>query len=120
MTENPHRLNLGRIRLVKSNDQSFTPEEIQGISRTMDLWSGIHQASFTINGQTVKVITCVDPKTDKVAVKIESPLLKSGEIKVAIDFSYPSIQRGRPWVGDFETGILNKKVEENLEDCKRS
>ena len=108
MTDNPHRLNLGRIRLIKSNDQSFTPDEIQGLSRTMDLWSGIHKSDFTINGQTVQVITCVDLKTDKVAVKIESPLLKSGDIKVAIDFSYPSIQRGRPWVGDFETSIGHK------------
>jgi hypothetical protein len=108
MTGNPHRLNLGRIRLIKSNDQSFTPDEILGLSRTLDLWSGIHKSVFTINGQTVQVITCVDLKTYKVAVKIESPLLKSGDIKVAIDFSYPSIQRGRPWVGDFETSIGHK------------
>jgi hypothetical protein len=110
MTDNPHRMNLGRIRMIKSDGSELIPEKIQGISRTFDLWSGLHISNFTISGQPVQVTTCVHPETDMVAVKIESPLLKSGQIKVVVDFPYPSTQRGRPWAGDFKHGTGHNTV----------
>jgi len=110
MFDNPHIFNLGRIRLVKSGGLALAPEEIRGLSRTLDLWAGRLTSNFTIQGQPVRVITCVHPDADMVSVRIESPLLKRGEIEVAIDFPYPTVQRGRPWVGDFEGAIRNKTI----------
>lgn len=110
MFDNPHSFNLGRIRLVKSGGVELSLNEIQGLSRTLDLWSGLHTSKFAIGGQPVQVITCVNPNTDAVSIQIESPLLKSGGLELAIDFPYPAIQRSRPWVGDFDRTIDNKTI----------
>lgn len=99
MFNNPHRLNLARIRLVKENGAELSRNEIQGLSRKYDLWTGTHTASFTINGQPVQVVTYVHPKTDMVAARIESPLVKNGGLEVLIDFGYPTL--GGHWIGDF-------------------
>jgi hypothetical protein len=48
----------------------------------------------------VNVETCVHPSLDLVAVRIESPLVASGELEVALDFPYPSLENSA-WVGDF-------------------
>lgn len=105
MFDNPHSFNLGRVRLVRAGGIALTPEEVQRLSRTLDLWNGVHTSKFTISGKPVVVITYVHPEKDMVDVRIESPLLESGEIEVAIDFPYPSVQPGRPWSGDFERSI---------------
>lgn len=110
MFDNPHSFNLGRVRLVKSGGTGLLPEEIKLQSRTYDLWTGIHTSKFTIDGQPVQVITCVHPEIDEFSVRIESPLLKNGIIELEIDFPYPSIQRNKPWVGDFERVQGNNTV----------
>jgi hypothetical protein len=110
MMDNPHPLNLGRIRLVRLNGEALVPGDIQGLSRSLDLWSGLHTSNFKINGQAVHVVTCVNPKTDMVAVRIESTLLRSGEIKAVIDFPYPSTKINQPWIGNFQLGINNKTI----------
>ncbi|MDI1251329.1 MAG: hypothetical protein PSV13_20885 [Lacunisphaera sp.] len=100
MGDNPHSFNLGRLRLVKSGGVALVPEDIQGLARTFDLWSGTQTSAFTIGGQPVRVVTCVHPELDQVAVRIESTLVARGEIEVALDFSYPGLRNG-PWIGDF-------------------
>ena len=108
--DNPHIINLGRIRLIKSDGTDLVPADIHDLSRTLDLWSGILTSSFTINNQWVRVITCVNPYKDMVSVKIESPLVKSNNLQVLIDFPYPSLQRTKPWVGDFKQANANKTI----------
>jgi hypothetical protein len=39
---------------------------------------------------------------DMVAVRIESPLVESGELEAILDFGYPAFQN-KGWVGDFNT-----------------
>lgn len=125
MFDNPHIINLARIRLVKADGREFLQDEIKSLSRTVDLWSGISIANFTINGHKVRVITCVHPDKDMVSVRIESLLLQRSEIKIAIDFPYPSLQRNNPWVGDFErtennkTSIIATKQQELRADFRR-
>lgn len=101
MFDNPHKFNLGRIQLVKANGQKLNQKEITNLSRTLDLWSGILTSNFMVNGQHVSVVTCVHPEKDMVAIKIESPLLESGELLVQIDFPYPNLNRYKPWIGNF-------------------
>jgi len=119
MFDNPHSFNLGRIRLVKSNGQSVAAEQIQNLSRTMDLWTGIQTSTFLVDGKSVQVETCVNPSTDLVSISIKSPLFEDGELGIGIDFPYPAIQRNLPWVGDFNriegnsTRLLNNQ-ESNL------
>ncbi len=100
MFDNPHVLNLGRLRLCRASGVELKPNDITGLARTLDLWSGIQTSTYQIDGEPVRVETCVHPTLDAVVVRIDSPLIERGALQVALDFPYPSLQNG-PWVGDF-------------------
>jgi hypothetical protein len=100
MFDNPHIMNLGRLRLLRAGGRVLVPGDITGLQRTLDLWTGVQTAHYQLNGQDVTVETCVHPRLDLVAVRIESPLVASGELEVALDFAYPSLKNAA-WVGDF-------------------
>jgi len=93
-------LNLGRLRLCHGDGSAVTKKEITAVKRTLDLWSGTQTAQFEIAGQPVRVETCVDPKNDAVAVRIESPLLARGDLLVTLDFPY-AWTKEEPWLGDW-------------------
>lgn len=100
MYHNPHGLNLGRLRLHWSDGREVAASEITNLSCHLSLWSGILTSGFELNNATVHIETCVHPKLDTVAVRIESPMLASGKLEVALDFPYPSLENGA-WAGDF-------------------
>lgn len=100
MFDNPHIMNLGRLRLMRPGGHVLVPGDITGLKRTLDLWSGVQTSHYRLNGQEVIVETCVHPNLDMVAVRIESPLVANGELEVALDFAYPSLQNSG-CVGDF-------------------
>lgn len=100
MFDNPHIMNLGRLRLMRPGGHVLVPGDITGLKRTLDLWSGVQTSNYRLNGQEVNVETCVHPNLDMVAVRIESPLVANGELEVALDFAYPSLQNSG-CVGDF-------------------
>jgi hypothetical protein len=100
MFDNPHIMNLGRLRLMRTGGRALVPGDITGLKRTLDLWTGVQTSHYQIAGQEVNVQTCVHPSLDLVAVRIESPLVASGELEVALDFPYPSLENSA-WVGDF-------------------
>lgn len=101
MFDNPHIMNLGRLRLVRSSGKPLAPDEISGLTRTLALWSGVQTSIYRIDGSQVKVETCVHPALDLVAVRVESPLIMSGELTVVLDFAYPNLKNDA-WVGDFD------------------
>src|ERR1017187_8619390 len=100
MFDNPHIMNLGRLRLMRTGGRALVPGDITGLKRTLDLWTGVQTSHYQIAGQEVNVETFVHPRLDLVAVRIESPLVASGELEVALDFPYPSLENSA-WVGDF-------------------
>ncbi len=100
MRDNPHIMNLGRLRLTRRDGRVLTPGEVTGLNRSLDIWSGVQTSHYQIDGDEVNVETCVHPGLDMVAVRIESPLVERGELEVALDFAYPSMENGT-WVGDF-------------------
>jgi len=87
---NPHRLELGRLamKLTKANGQVANQLDIKDIRQKLDLWTGIITSQFTFDGQPVSVQTCCDPKIDELAVKIESPLIAKGQLRVELGFPY--------------------------------
>lgn len=101
MRDNPHIMNLGRLRLMRAGGRTVQPGDISGLQRTLDLWTGVQTSHYKIAGQPVMVETCVHPSLDMVSVRIESPLVESGELEAVLDFSYPALQN-KAWVGDFE------------------
>jgi protein-glucosylgalactosylhydroxylysine glucosidase len=85
LRENPHRLNLGRIGLL-FDGRPLQPGEISGVQQTLDLWTGILNSAFLLQGQPVHVRTCCHPVRDAIAVTVESPLALS----IALEFPYGS------------------------------
>src|ERR1051325_8408738 len=107
--DNPHRMNLGRLRLRRSSSD-LKPNEITGLSKHHDLWAGLQTAVYEIDGQPVRVETCVHPTLDMVAIHIESPLFERNKLEVQLDFAYPTLSRSSEWVGDFEKPSLHKSI----------
>jgi hypothetical protein len=87
---NPHRLDLGRIglRLTKSDGSAAAIEDLANTSQTLDLWTGLLSSRFELEGQSVQVLTVCHPSRDILAVRIESPLLGQGRLRVALAFPY--------------------------------
>src|ERR1019366_5370557 len=97
---NPQPLNLGRIGFINLEGERLTGSEVHVDSRHLELWTGILTSHFTYLGERVVVQTCVDPKSDTVAVQVESPLLREGRLQVMLDFPAPAQNVGA-WVGDY-------------------
>ncbi|MBI5834244.1 MAG: hypothetical protein HZB16_18265 [Armatimonadetes bacterium] len=98
--DNPHRLNLGRLRLSRADGRAVTAGQLTEASRRLDLWTGIHTAEYRVDGRPVIVETAVHGQQDAVAVRISSPLLTDGTLRVTLDFGYPTLDN-TPSVGDF-------------------
>jgi len=98
--ENPQPLNLGRIGFINQEGERLTAADVQVNARVLELWTGLLTSHFTYLGQPVVAQTCVDLKSDTVAVHVESPLLRDGRLQVMLDFPAPAQNVGA-WVGDF-------------------
>lgn len=87
---NPHRLHLGRIGLQMSHADGSAVEiaDLADMVQTLDLWTGLLTSAFTVDGRPVKVLTVCHPTRDALAVRIESPLLRSQRLKVSLAFPY--------------------------------
>jgi protein-glucosylgalactosylhydroxylysine glucosidase len=92
LRENPHGLHLGRLGLSwKPVDGSREkPADLSDARQTLDLWAGLIDSRFTLEGQPVRVQTCVHPDLDLVAVRLESPRLEAGLLEVVLEFAYGS------------------------------
>jgi hypothetical protein len=89
---NPHRLHLGQIglRSVKADGSPAAIEDLAGPHQLLDLWTGLLDSRFEIEGQPVEVRTVCHPARDLLAVRVESPLLASGRLTVTLAFPYGS------------------------------
>jgi len=87
---NPHRFGLGQIGLAmtKADGSKVAITDLKKIEEKLDLWTGIATSSFEVEGVSVHVETAVHPRWDEVGVRIESPLIASGRLKVRIGFPY--------------------------------
>lgn len=99
--DNPHSVNLGRLAFIHRDGSLLAEEEIEDSRRECHLWSGRLDTTFCLNGSTVTVTGCVHPEQDAVALKIASPLLKSGNLAIALDFPYADISQ-KMTMGNFD------------------
>ncbi len=88
--ENPCRMGLGQIGLFLAKEDGSVPAitDLAKISQHLDLWSGQLSSSFELEGQPVTVRTLVHPEIDMIALRIESPLIKSKRLGLKLDFPY--------------------------------
>ncbi len=87
LRENPHRFNLGRLRLLLDG-RPVAPAELSGIRQELDLWRGLVISRYELAGQSVQVETACHPTLDAVAVRLASPLLAAGRLTVELAFPY--------------------------------
>ena len=92
MRENPHRLHLGRIGLeiTRADGSLCKSSDLSQVRQELDLWSGSIDSRFTVESSPARVLTCVHPEMDLLAVRIESPMLRAGKMRVVIAFPYGS------------------------------
>jgi hypothetical protein len=89
---NPHRLDLGRVGL-RLTDASGAPVPLAALTDTrqsLDLWTGVLSSRFWVAGVPVVVETVVHPDRDLLAVRVLSPLLRTGRLRVVVGFPYPA------------------------------
>ncbi|MGW0246222.1 hypothetical protein ACWDYH_06230 [Nocardia goodfellowii] len=91
---NPHRLDLGRIGLLLRPEPGAAAETDPVVlvdpRQELDLWAGAVHSVFEYAGQQVRVTTAADPHDSRVAFRIDSELLASRKLAVAVRFPYAS------------------------------
>ncbi len=106
MTDSLHRMNLGRIRFVSADGKAIEPGEAESAVRTLDLWSGLHRTEWNFHGMPVAVETAVDDRAG-VAFRVYSEALTSGDLRVMVDFPYPTSFEEN-WAGRFDADSLHQ------------
>ncbi len=91
---NPHRLQLGNVGLeiIKQDGTTAQPEDLKEINQELNLWTGKIESHFKVENVPVMVLTYGDTDQDAIAVKVESPLVTEGRIKVKFRFPYPTLE----------------------------
>jgi hypothetical protein len=87
---NVHRLNLARIglTLTKADGTIATATDLKNPVQNLNLWTGVTESNFRLEGEAVSVITTCDPYKDIIGFKITSPLIPKGKLSVFIEFPY--------------------------------
>ena len=123
LAENPHRFNLGRIGfvLLKSDGSRAMADDLKKTRQEVDMWNGIIYSYFILEGKQVTVKTACDPKSDAIGVTVKSDLIKSGKIKIFLDFPYGDGDYNKH---DAHTSIIESKsvnsamIARKLDDTK--
>jgi hypothetical protein len=90
LRENPHRLDLAQVGFVLKHVDGTpaSPNDLTDVHQTLDLWNGKIISHFKFDGAPVDVETISLQRQDGVAVRVVSPLLKTGQLAVQIHFPY--------------------------------
>jgi hypothetical protein len=100
---NPHRLNLGRISL-RLDGVCLDAERISDISQSLDLWTGILESRFSLDGTPVHVTTCCHGSVAGVGFRIASDLVLAGRLSIAVEFPYGCYLNGKSNPSDVSAG----------------
>ncbi|WP_208585662.1 glycoside hydrolase family 65 [Gracilibacillus suaedae] len=88
LRQNPHRLQLGQIGFLF---EDTTAEEVKPVRQRHNLWSGVIESDFILNGEKVKVRTACASEEDVIGVSVTSNLLKKGQIAIQLAFPSPNM-----------------------------
>ena len=86
---NAHKFHLGKIGF-EAADGRLSINECTPVSQRLSLWEGTLSSEFLLGGETVKTETFVHSAEDAVYVRVSSPLLKDGKLRVTVVFPYGS------------------------------
>ncbi len=85
LRENPHRFNLGRLRLM-AGGREIKPDSIACVSQRLCLWTGVASSRFKLAGGAVCVETCCHPGRNLLAFRVESSSAET--LDLVLDFPY--------------------------------
>ncbi|KAJ8689962.1 hypothetical protein PTI98_012812 [Pleurotus ostreatus] len=92
LISNPNRVNLGRIGLAfhtrDGRNVNTTEDDLTDKHQELDLWSGTLTSAFAWEGERVTVTTIASQESDSVGIRVESSLLRSGQLNVFVDFPW--------------------------------
>ncbi len=93
LRQNPHRLQLGQISfvLLKADGSEASASDLAEIDQELNLWEGVLYSRFRVEGVPVSVITACDAEQDRIGVRVESPLIRAGRLKVRLRFPAPDM-----------------------------
>ena len=81
---NPHRLHLGIVGLELGDSVKIS--DITDIAQTLDMWNGVINSHFALNGNAFDVQTVCHPELDMISACITSP----AHAGVKLHFPYPT------------------------------
>ncbi|MBI5011124.1 MAG: hypothetical protein HZB98_16045, partial [Bacteroidia bacterium] len=123
---NPHRFNLGRIEfvLIKSDGSGATEADLKNCRQETDLWEGIIYSSFELEGEIVRVKTACHPSSDALGFSVTSDLIRTGQIKILIDFPYADSKNMAMYLGDYfrpdAHSSIVRIIKDNTVEIKRT
>ncbi len=102
LRENPQRIPLGQIGfdLKKTDGTTVEPGDIKNTFQKLDLWKGLIESKFQIEGKTVEVLTVCSPDKDIISVHVKSPLIYEKQLSISFKFPYAyvdSIKNNPPY-----------------------
>ncbi|MDR2730209.1 MAG: hypothetical protein LBB81_04850 [Treponema sp.] len=86
---NTHKFHLGKVGFEFA-DNRLSVDECKPVSQFLSLWEGVLFSEFALGGEEVKTATLVRPEEDTLCVRVVSPLLANGKLRVTIVFPYGS------------------------------
>lgn len=90
LRQNPHRLNLARIRFLWEG-QEIKEAQITDIHQELKLYEGVLESSFSVEGVPCRVLTaCHNEGKDILGFEVECEALQEGKLTVEISFPYGS------------------------------
>ncbi|MBI5693020.1 MAG: hypothetical protein HZC55_23335 [Verrucomicrobia bacterium] len=87
LRENPHAMPLPRLAfdLARAGGAPLQPADLAEIDQGLDLWTGLLSSRFQLAGAPVAVTVVCDPERDALAIRIESDLLRAGQLGLRLD-----------------------------------
>ncbi|MGZ3939492.1 MAG: hypothetical protein ACXVLT_12805, partial [Flavisolibacter sp.] len=90
--QNPHRLQLGNLgfEITKKDGSIATLKDLESVYQDLNFWTGKLRSHFEIEGVPVEVATYCSGTDDAIGVKVRSPLIKEGRLKIRLVLPYPT------------------------------
>ena len=90
--QSPHRLSLARVGLSlrRQDGGPVVIGDLHDIEQRLDLWNGLIASRFGIEDRRMRVLTCVHPSRDVLAVDIDARAFEARQVAVRVTFPYGS------------------------------
>src|SRR5215203_1333439 len=90
--QNPHRLQLGNLgfEITKKDGNVADLDDVKDIHQELNPWTGEIKSHFSVENIPVDVSTVCAANTDAIAVKVWSPMIREGRLKIKLHFPYPT------------------------------